>query len=145
MTFIHFGRGGKLLTRARASARLARLTYVFETSIPFSRAMCRYALALLTLVLVAGCGKDESRKVATQVAAKVNAYEITVHQVNGVLAKTPNVTAESASRVKHEILDRLIEQQLAMQQAVEKKLDRSPVVQQALEVARTEILARAYL
>lgn len=100
------------------------------------------AAALLTL---AGCGKSEEKKAATQVAAKVNADEISVHQINGVLSRTPNIPPEMAGKVRSEILDKLVEQQLAMQQAVEKKLDRSPEVMMAVESARREILARAYM
>lgn len=99
----------------------------------------------LALVLTAGCGKKEECKVTTQVAAKVNADEITVHQVNNVLARAQNVTPETAPQAKREILNKLIDQQLAKQQAIEKKFDRSPAVVQAVEAARSEILARAYL
>lgn len=102
------------------------------------------ALAVAAAVL-GGCGKkDEAKKTASQVAARVNSDEITVHQINHVLSRTPNVSPELADRVKTEILTRLIDQQLARQQAIERKLDRSPAVQQALEAARSEILARAY-
>ena len=100
---------------------------------------------LLVMFLAIGCGKKEEAKAATQVAAKVNADEITVHQVNNVLARSPNVTPEIAEKAKREILNRLIDQQLAKQQAIEKKLDRSPNVVQAIEAAKDEILARAYL
>ena len=108
--------------------------------------LCFAPLALV-LALAAGCGKkDEAKKpLATQVAARVNSDEITVHQVNNVLVRTPNIAPQAADRAKAEILARLIDQQLAQQQAIGKKLDRSPGVQQALEAAKTEILARAYL
>jgi len=102
------------------------------------------ALLALTVALAA-CGKSDDKKVATQVAAKVNSEEITVHQVNSVLARNPNLPPEAAARAKRQVVDRLIDQQLAVQQAIEKKLDRSPEVVQALEAAKAEILARAYL
>jgi len=106
----------------------------------------RNAAALVVVIaVVAACAKqDEERKPATQVAARVNSEEITVHQVNNLLARTPNLAPELAQRAKSEVLNSLIEQQLARQQAVGKKLDRTPAVQQALEAARNEILARAF-
>jgi EpsD family peptidyl-prolyl cis-trans isomerase len=100
---------------------------------------------LLALGVAGGCGKQPESKQATQVEAKVNADEITVHQVNRVLARSQNVTPELAGPAKRAILDKLIEQTLARQQALNKKLDRSPAVMQAVEAARSEILARAYL
>lgn len=100
---------------------------------------------IFALAIAAGCGKSDDKKAATQVAAKVNSDEITVHQINNVLARAPNVTPEVAERAKREILDKLIDQQLARQRAIEKKLDRSPNVLQVIEAAKTEILARAYL
>jgi len=102
-------------------------------------------IAFALCAIVAGCGGEESSAVpATQVAAKVNSDEITVHQINAVLARTPNVPPEAADRAKREILERLVEQRVAVQQAILRKLDRSPTVQPALEAARSEILARAY-
>lgn len=103
------------------------------------------ACAILALAMLGGCGKkDEAKKPATQVAARVNGEEITVHQVNAVLSRTPNLPPEAAPRAKREILTRLVDQQLAVQQAIKTKLDRSPAVVQAIESARAEILARAY-
>jgi EpsD family peptidyl-prolyl cis-trans isomerase len=107
-------------------------------------------LALLTALLLGaalalgGCGKDKEKKAATQVAAKVNGDEISVHQINNVLARTQGIPPEMADKARREVLDKLIDQQLAVQQATEKKLDRSPEVMMAIEAARQEILARAY-
>jgi EpsD family peptidyl-prolyl cis-trans isomerase len=75
----------------------------------------------------------------------VNSEEITVHQLNNILARNPNITPEAAAQAKREVLDRLIDQHLARQKAIESQLDRSPGVMQTIEAARTEILARAYL
>jgi EpsD family peptidyl-prolyl cis-trans isomerase len=100
---------------------------------------------LLALGVAGGCTKQPEGKAATQVAAKVNAEEITVHQINQVLARSQDVTLETAEQARREILDRLIEQALAKQQAIKNKLDRSPGVMQAVEAARSELLARAYL
>ena len=107
---------------------------------------------LLAVAIVSGCGKKDeaakgetTEKAVSQVAAKVNAEEITVHQINSILARNPKIPPEAATQAKYEILSRLIDQQLAKQQAIEQKLDRKPNVMQAIEAARSEILARAYL
>jgi EpsD family peptidyl-prolyl cis-trans isomerase len=101
----------------------------------------------LALGLVA-CGSKEAEKPASQIAAKVNSGEISVHQINYVLSRTgagANGTPEMAPKIRREVLDRLIDQELAVEQAVGKKLDRSPDVLMAVENARREILARAYV
>lgn len=104
------------------------------------------ALALLsTLAVLPGCGKEEHKKAATQVVAKVNGDEISVHQVNFVLSRAQGISPENAEQAKKEVLDKLIDQQLAIQQAEATKLDRDPGVMQTLEAARRDILARAYL
>jgi EpsD family peptidyl-prolyl cis-trans isomerase len=103
----------------------------------------RFCLFLLVCA-AAGCGKDEGKKAATQVAARVNSTEITVSQVSNVLARAPGIAPQDAPAARRAILDGLIEQELARQQAVDKKLDRLPAVMQAIESAKTEILARAY-
>lgn len=108
-----------------------------------NRRACRSIALLLTLATLGACNDD--KKAATQVAAKVNGAELTVSQVNGVLAHVKGITAENADAAKREILDKLIDQQLAVEQALGKKLDRNPNVMQAIEASKREILARAYL
>lgn len=109
------------------------------------RSLLGLAHLLLALVIIAGCEKKEEAKSASQVVAKVNADEITVYQVNNILARAQNITPEIADNAKRKILDKLIDQQLAKQQAIAIKLDRSPEVVQSIEAARNEILAHAYL
>jgi len=98
----------------------------------------------LAVATAAGCGKSENKPPATQVVAKVNDEEITVHQINAVLAQRPNPGPGDAATAKREILERLIDQQIAVQQALRRKLDRSPNVLQAIVGGRAETLARAY-
>src|SRR5688572_21019189 len=100
-------------------------------------------ITLLSLVLP-GCGKKPDAKVATQVAARVNSTDITVHQINHALARSQGVTPQNAPQAKREILDRLIDRELAKRQAILKGLDRSPSVILDIEAAKGEILARAY-
>jgi len=108
----------------------------------------RASVVCAIAILLVACGskdEDKEKKPASQVAAKVNSTEITVSQINSVLARTANITPELAERAKREILDKLIDAELAKQEAVSKKLDRKPAVVQMLESAKTEILARAYV
>lgn len=103
---------------------------------------------IVAAALAAGCNRTstgDAKRPATQVAARVNSTEITVSQINNVLSRTPNVSPENSERVKRQILDRLIDAELAKEEAVTKKLDRSPAVVQQIEAAKTEVLARAYV
>lgn len=98
-------------------------------------------IALALALALAGCGNKDSA--ATQVAAQVNKEEVTVHQVNEVLTRQPNLRAEDRDAVARKVLEALIDQELAVQQAERLKLDRKPQVMQQLAAARREILARA--
>lgn len=97
---------------------------------------------LLTGLLVA-CGGSESGA-ASQVAAKVNKEELSVHQVNFVLQQQ-RVQPGHADAASAQALERLIDQELAVQRAAELRIDRDPQVLQQLEAARRDIIARAYL
>lgn len=105
-------------------------------------------LSLIALVssaaLLAACG-DKKEKTASQTAAKVDKAEITVHQINFVLQQQRNIRPEQADAASKQILERLIDQELALQKADDLKIDRDPRVVQQLEAAKREIIARAYL
>jgi EpsD family peptidyl-prolyl cis-trans isomerase len=96
---------------------------------------------VLSTVLLAACG--EGKPPATQVVAKVNKDEITSHQIDYVASKA-RITPETAATARRQILEQLVDQQIAVQQAIERKLDRSPEVIAALDLAKREVLARAY-
>ncbi|WP_431050608.1 EpsD family peptidyl-prolyl cis-trans isomerase [Roseateles sp. L2-2] len=99
--------------------------------------------AVLAAVLLTACGGGSGAK-ASQTAAKVNKEEITVHQINFVLQRQPNVKPEQVDAASRQILERLIDQELAVQKAQDLKLDRDPRVVQQIETAKREIIARAY-
>lgn len=101
-------------------------------------------LALVTMTALVACGGGGSK--ATQVAVKVNNDEITVLQLNQQLGRIgAGLTNDQVEQVKRKILARLVNQQLLVQQAIEHKLDRDPQVVEALESARLNILAQAYV
>ncbi|MFY9809940.1 EpsD family peptidyl-prolyl cis-trans isomerase [Aquabacterium sp.] len=109
------------------------------------------SMALLPVVvaaaLVAGCGdkSPSGEGKATQAAARVDGSEITVHQINQVLERQQGLKPEQAEAASHQVLESLIDQQLAVAKAEEQKLDRDPQVVQMLEATRRSILARTYL
>lgn len=101
--------------------------------------------AIATSALLVACGGgDGDKKSSTQVAAKVNSGEISVHQVNFVLQRQQGLKPEQAQAVSRRVLEGLVDQELAVQQAVEQKLDRDPRIVSAIDAARRDILARAY-
>ena len=99
--------------------------------------------AVAAAALLVACGGDKGDK-ASQTAAKVNKEEITVHQINFVLQRQPGLKPEQAETASRQVLERLIDQELAVQKAQEQKLDRDPRVVQQIEAAKREIIARAY-
>jgi len=116
--------------------------------LPFPAAPRRMtALAVLLSLSLGACGAKDEGTQATQVAAKVGSNEISVHQINQVLSRTPvgGASKEAVQAASQQVLERLIDQQLAVDQATENKLHRSPDVVAQLEAARREVLARAYL
>lgn len=106
-------------------------------------------LSVLALVvggsLLGGCGDSGKDKPASQSAARVNRQEITVHQINHALALQRNVRPEAVEGASRQILEKLIDQEIAIQKAQEIKLDREPGVMQQIDAARREIVARAYM
>jgi len=101
--------------------------------------------AVASTLLLAGCGDKNKDKAATQTAAKVNKEEITVHQINFLLSQQRGLPPEQAASASRQALERLIDQELALQKAQDQKLDRDPRVVQQIEANRRDIIARAYV
>lgn len=97
----------------------------------------------IALLFISGC--SDKPKPATQIVAKVNDDEITVHQLNNAMAQLPPTPAENLAKVRLDLVGKLVNEQLAVQQALLLKLDRSAEVMMQIEAARREILTKAYL
>lgn len=101
------------------------------------------SLGVLSLALLAGCGEKPTSKSATQVAARVDGSEISVHQINFALQQA-RPAPEQIKQATGQVLERLIDQEVVVQKALQQKLDRDPQVMQQIEAARREVLQRAY-
>lgn len=112
------------------------------------RTLSRLALvpAVVAAALLTGCfgGDDDKPKTASQAAARINDQEVTVHQINLVLERQQGLKPEQADSASRQILENLIDQEVAVQKAEEAKLDRDPKIVQMLDATRRGLLARAY-
>ena len=105
--------------------------------------MLSTVLVLAAFGALHGCGNRQAGS-DTQVAARVNDEEVSIHQVQHVLQEQPRLIAEHGEAAPRRALDALVEQELAAQAAEEVGMHRDPAVVQALEVAKRETLARAF-
>lgn len=99
---------------------------------------------LMTLAACPSKDKPAAQGDASQIVAKVNDSEISIHQVQSVLQSQPALAEQLGEAAPAKVLDSLIEQELAAQAARQAGLDSSPRVLQAMELAKREVLARAY-
>jgi EpsD family peptidyl-prolyl cis-trans isomerase len=112
-----------------------------------SLTMPRLALipVLVAAALLTACNKGDKEAKASQAAASVNGQEVTVHQINLVLERQPGLKPEQVDAASRQVLEGLIDQEIAVQKAEEDKMDRDPKIVQLLDAQRRNILARAYL
>jgi EpsD family peptidyl-prolyl cis-trans isomerase len=94
--------------------------------------------------VLAGCSGKEATAPAGQVVATVNKREISVHQLNFALQRRTDL-APLGEAARARALDDLITQEVLVQAALDAKLERDPNILLALEAARRDVLARAYL
>lgn len=93
---------------------------------------------------LAACGERQEAR-TSQVAAQVGTGEVSIHQVNLVLQRQADLRPEQVEAASRTALERLIQLELAVQKAADAKIDRDPQVVQAVDFARREVLARAYI
>lgn len=102
-------------------------------------------LVVLTFALGACGEKQGGTKSGTQVVARVNGEELSIHQLNFQMSQLAQVSEDQAKAASRQVLERLVDRQLLLQKSVEAKLDRDPGVLQALDNSKREILAQAYM
>lgn len=107
-----------------------------------TRALGAGLLALAALL--AGCTEKAREARPGQALARVDGSEITVLQLNEELQRS-GIPAPQQQAASKQLLQALIDRQLLDNAAEKEKLDRDPRVMQAVDRARSLILAQAYI
>ena len=102
-------------------------------------------VSVLLSILLIGCGSDTDSAKNSQVVAKVNDTEVTVHQLNYELGLLGQGATQDSDKGAERALENLVSQQVVAQKAIAEKLDRDPQIMQALERARRQVLVQAYI
>lgn len=102
-------------------------------------------LVSLSPAFLSACDNKNKEGGETQVVAKVDGHEISVHQINHAMARLGNIPKGKEDDAAKQVLKGLVDQQILVKLAVDKKLDRDPNVLQAIEAAKRQVLAQASL
>lgn len=117
----------------------------------------RYGIAASALMAIAACGgggdgttadtdaADQQPEQTGQVIARVNGTEITMHQLNGELARMKSVNDDNRQRVSEVLVKSLVVRSIFEQRAKEMNMDRNPRVMLDVQRAESAALARAYI
>jgi len=120
------------------------------------------SLSVLTAVgvVLCSCGEADFKRISGQSAATINggeigekillhqalAHELSAHQLDDVLSGNGNtLPGQQVERAAARVLGQIIDQELLAQKALEARLDRDRQVMQAIEDAKRQILAQAYI
>ena len=104
----------------------------------------KFALIISLIGLMTACGKKHGDEKSSQSLVSVNGDEVTVHQVNSELQRL-NIQPAQQEAAGRRIVQGLVDRQILVQAALKEKLDRKPIVMQAIENAKAQILAEVYL
>jgi peptidyl-prolyl cis-trans isomerase C len=97
----------------------------------------------LTCALVA-CN-DGTAPVTTQIAAKFGSNEVTLYEVDRAAARLPTVAQTDLPAKRKRVLDDLVNQRLMADEAIRRKLDRTPDAVSDVELCKVSTLQNAYL
>lgn len=120
--------------------------HVRSSLFPFAPGRTVCAVVLMAGIALAGCNRDKPAADAKpgQALASVNGEEITVLQLNEEMQRA-GVPAAQQQVASKQLLQALIDRELLESEAAKEKLDRDPKVMQAIERARSLIIAQAYM
>jgi EpsD family peptidyl-prolyl cis-trans isomerase len=125
-----------------AVVNVARLRW---SALPMTPKALRPTSLIVLALALSACARSSIEDGGTFVVARVNGSDILSQQVSG-LAERRDGTAEAPGEPPAgDALERVIDEELLVQQALRGRLDRDPVVSRAIEAARRQILARAYV
>lgn len=114
------------------------------TSVPSTPKRVLCAALILVAATLSACGEKAKEKKPGQALASVNGQEVTVLQLNEELQRA-GVTAAQQDTASKQLLQVLIDRQLLQDAAAKENLDRDPKVMQAIDRAKSLIIAQAYL
>jgi len=118
-----------------------------KMTVNFASCMRGLGLVLLAAGLASLAACDDKDKKPGQALVRVNGDEITVHQLNDELShvSAPDKSGKPAADERKLVLEALVDRQLLVGEAMHDKLDRDPSILLAIERAKSQILAQAYL
>ncbi|MDO8413484.1 MAG: EpsD family peptidyl-prolyl cis-trans isomerase [Gallionellaceae bacterium] len=112
-----------------------------KNSVSCRRMLCGVLVLVITTGLSA-CGSKDKK--AGQSLVRVNGEEITMLQINDEL-KRAGVQSGQQEVATRQLLESMIDRQLILTEAMRNKIDRTPDTMQAIERAKAQIIAQAYL
>ncbi len=113
-----------------------------KNSAPCRRMLCGMLVLVTAVVGLSACGSKEKK--AGQALVRVNGEEITALQINDELSRAGVKPGQQEAATK-QLLESMIDRQLIMAEAMRNKIDRTPDVMKAIERAKAQIIAQAYL
>lgn len=103
----------------------------------------KHLISASFFLILAACGEHGGGKNGQSIV-RVNDDEITVHQVNFQMQRM-QVNEKNKDVIAKQVISGLVDRQLLVQEALKTEMDRNPLVMQALEESKMQILAKAYL
>jgi peptidyl-prolyl cis-trans isomerase C len=116
-----------------------------QTASSAARRLRGAAALVLAAASIAGCSDDRPADAKPgQALASINGHEVTVLQLNEELQRL-GVSPQQRQVAGKQVLQALVDRELLESEAAKEKLDRDPRVMQAIERARSLIIAQAYM